>query len=78
MVCLLSEVSASRKIHQTYLFLQIILQKKLYTNQKHGGQRASNPNSTHHAIDEKRLDEWLGRWDILGIFEQQISPYIIK
>jgi hypothetical protein len=32
MVCLLSEVSASRKIHQTYLFLQIILQKKLYTN----------------------------------------------
>lgn len=37
--------------------------------QKHGGQRASNSNSTHHAIDEKRLDEWLGRWDILGIFE---------
>jgi len=32
MVCLLSEVSVSRKIPQTYLFLQIILQKKLYTN----------------------------------------------
>lgn len=36
---------------------------------RHGGQRASNPDSTHHAIDESRLSEWQGRWDILGIFE---------
>lgn len=36
---------------------------------KHGGQRASNPASTHHAIDENRLKEWLGRWDVLGILE---------
>lgn len=37
--------------------------------QKHGGQRVSNPESTHHAIEEGRLEEWSGRWDILGIFE---------
>jgi hypothetical protein len=36
--------------------------------QKHGGYRASNPDSTHHAIDEKRLTEWQGRWEILSIF----------
>ena len=44
------------KAHQAYL-------------NKHGGQRVSNPDSTHHAIEEKRLEEWLGRWEILGIFE---------
>jgi hypothetical protein len=37
--------------------------------QRHGGQRASNPDSTHHAIAEERLEEWRGRWEILGIFE---------
>ena len=47
------------KTHQTYL-------------DRHGGQRANNSNSTHHAIDEKRLSEWQGRWDILGIFEGTI------
>ncbi len=35
---------------------------------KHGGKRARNPNSTHHAIDERRLKDWQVRWDILGIF----------
>ena len=44
------------KAHQAYL-------------NKHGGHRAENPDSTHHAIEEKRLVEWLGRWEILGIFE---------
>jgi len=44
------------KAHQVYL-------------NRHGGQRASNPDSTHHAIDENRLSEWQGRWDILGIFD---------
>ncbi len=44
------------KAHQAYL-------------NRHGGQRANNPNSTHHAIDEKRLSEWQGRWEILGIFD---------
>lgn len=36
---------------------------------RHGGQRASNPDSTHHAIDENRLREWQARWVILGIFD---------
>ncbi len=36
---------------------------------RHGGKRARNQSSTHHAIDESRLNEWQGRWDILGIFE---------
>jgi hypothetical protein len=44
------------KAHQAYL-------------EKHGGRRATNPDSTHHAIDEKRLSAWQGRWEILGIFE---------
>ena len=35
----------------------------------HGGKRARNPDSTHHAIDERRLEEWQVRWDVLGIFE---------
>ena len=35
----------------------------------HGGKRARNPDSTHHAIDESRLKEWQGRWEILGIFK---------
>jgi hypothetical protein len=41
---------------------------KAYLN-RHGGKRASNPDSTHHAIDERRLSEWQSRWDVLGIFE---------
>lgn len=36
---------------------------------RHGGKRPGNPDSTHHAIDEKRLSEWQGQWKILGIFE---------
>ena len=43
------------KAHQAYL-------------RRHGGRRARNPDSTHHAIEEKRLSEWKGRWEILGIF----------
>lgn len=44
------------KVHQDYL-------------SRHGGKRPGNPDSTHHAIDEKRLSDWQGRWEILGIFE---------
>ena len=36
---------------------------------RHGGKRARNPDSKHHAIDERRLKEWQARWDILGLFE---------
>ncbi|MCS7068696.1 MAG: hypothetical protein RMK51_00065 [Meiothermus sp.] len=35
---------------------------------RHGGTRPRNPGSTHHSIDERRLEQWKDRWDILGIF----------
>ncbi len=35
----------------------------------HGGKRARNLDSKHHAIDERRLKEWQTRWDILVIFK---------
>jgi hypothetical protein len=44
------------QIHQAYL-------------NKHGGIRPGNPDSTHHSIDESRLEQWKGHWDILGIFD---------
>ena len=34
---------------------------------RHGGKRARSQHSTHHSIDESRLKDWQGRWDILGI-----------
>ena len=37
---------------------------------RHGGSRAKNPDSTHHSIEEKRLSQWQGRWEILGIFSE--------
>jgi hypothetical protein len=43
------------RVHQEYLG-------------RHGGRRAKTPDSTHHAIEEKRLSEWQGKWEILGIF----------
>jgi hypothetical protein len=44
------------RAHQSYL-------------KRHGGQRARNPQSTHHAIEEIRLAAWRNRWEILGLFE---------
>ena len=35
---------------------------------KHGGHRAKNNDSTHHAIPLSRVQQWKDRWDILGIF----------
>ena len=35
---------------------------------KHGGRRARNDASNHHSIDEKRLERWQDRWDVLSIF----------
>ena len=35
---------------------------------RHGGTRARNPNSTHHSIDERHIEEWNNNWDELGIF----------
>jgi hypothetical protein len=44
------------RAHQAYL-------------ERHGGTRPRNPTSTHHSIDERRLEQWEDRWDILGIFD---------
>jgi hypothetical protein len=41
---------------------------KEYLN-RHGGTRPGNPDSTHYAIEEKRLSAWQGSWEILRIFE---------
>lgn len=35
---------------------------------RHGGKRARTHDSTHHSINESRLQAWLDRWDVLGIF----------
>lgn len=37
--------------------------------ERHGGVRPGNPGSKHHSIAENRLEEWEGRWEILGILE---------
>ncbi|MDQ5909956.1 MAG: hypothetical protein QG599_2051 [Pseudomonadota bacterium] len=36
--------------------------------QKHDGHRAENDNSSHHAIEESRLEQWLNKWELLDIF----------
>lgn len=35
---------------------------------RHGGQRAQNPKSTHHAVPLNRITQWRERWDLLAIF----------
>ena len=35
---------------------------------RHGGTRARNPDSKHHAVAANRLEQWRERWDILEIF----------
>jgi hypothetical protein len=35
---------------------------------KHGGRRAVNNESQHHAIPLKRLTAWRDRWDVVSIF----------
>jgi Holliday junction resolvase-like predicted endonuclease len=35
---------------------------------RHGGQRARNPESTHHSIKRTRIEQWLERWDKLELF----------
>jgi hypothetical protein len=32
---------------------------------KHGGERAMGGDSTHHAIQPRRVQEWKDRWDLL-------------
>jgi Holliday junction resolvase-like predicted endonuclease len=35
---------------------------------RHGGHRAQNPDSNHHAILLSQIEQWRERWDLLGIF----------
>lgn len=35
---------------------------------RHGGKRAINPRSKHHAIHVRRLVQWENRWNILKVF----------
>jgi hypothetical protein len=35
---------------------------------KHGGHRPQNDASNHHSIEESRIEQWQGRWEVLGIF----------
>lgn len=37
----------------------------------HGGTRAKNPDSTHHAIRRSRIEQWRDEWDKLGIFDEE-------
>ncbi|MBA2255889.1 MAG: hypothetical protein H0W05_01625 [Thermoleophilaceae bacterium] len=34
---------------------------------RHGGRRARNPASTHHAVQTRRIEEWRDRWDLLRV-----------
>lgn len=34
---------------------------------RHGGVRAVTADSTHHAIEPKRVLQWRDRWDLLGV-----------
>lgn len=36
---------------------------------RHGGHRAESPDSKHHRITDDRVEQWLDRWDLLGIFD---------
>lgn len=36
--------------------------------EKRGGHRAQNDLSTHHSIKLGRVEQWRGRWDVLGVF----------
>lgn len=35
---------------------------------KYGGHRPRTLDSKHHKIDRRRVEQWCGRWDLLGIF----------
>ncbi|UPW17326.1 hypothetical protein M0C34_13870 [Agarivorans sp. TSD2052] len=35
--------------------------------EKHKGHRPSNNDSTHHSISKKRIEQWEGAWNLLGL-----------
>jgi hypothetical protein len=36
-----------------------------------GGHRPKNDTSTHHSIPLARVEQWKGRWDVLGILPEE-------
>jgi hypothetical protein len=34
---------------------------------RNGGERPVTPNSLHHSIPQKRIQQWQNRWDLLGV-----------
>ncbi|MBV9772524.1 MAG: hypothetical protein JO040_01155 [Gemmatimonadetes bacterium] len=34
---------------------------------RHGGERAISKDSTHHAIEPRRVLQWKDRWDLFGL-----------
>jgi len=38
---------------------------------RHGGQRARSADSTHHAIQINRIEQWRNSWDLLGILPDE-------
>lgn len=45
---------------------------------KHGGKRARNPQSAHHAITLARVHQWRDYWDLLEIFQPTSQQPISK
>jgi hypothetical protein len=37
---------------------------------RHGGERAITRDSTHHAIQSWRVQQWRDRWDLLGLLDE--------
>jgi hypothetical protein len=46
------------RVHQEYLA-------------RHGGQRAQTKDSTHHAIEPSRIEQWRDQWNLLRLFTEE-------
>lgn len=46
--------------HQTYL-------------NQHGGTRPVKRESKHHKIERRRVEQWRDRWDLLGVFTDELA-----
>jgi hypothetical protein len=58
---------------QYYIVPEWWIENDIYTVHQqllveHGGHRARTDESTHHAIEHSRIEQWRDRWDLLGVF----------
>jgi hypothetical protein len=58
---------------QFYIVPEWWIENDIYTVHQqllveHGGHRARTDESTHHAIEHSRIEQWRDRWDLLGVF----------